>query len=331
MQNVESNLRALPLVSVIMPAFNAEPYLEDAARSVLGQTYSQLELIIVNDGSTDGTGAVAEHIRRRDPRRVRIIDAPHIGLPAARNAALDASRGEFLALLDSDDIWEPKFLERQMAVLIADPAVDLVTGNGRFLGSRRHGAPVRPWPDPRPPIMLASIIADEEAVFVMTVIRRRVFETIGGFDESLTTNEDFEYWLRAALAGFRFARNAEPLAWYRRRDDSLSANAVRMLSGVLHVCARVRPLLADKPERELLERKIDYYEAELCAAKAREALAVGDMSKAAAALDALQACRPSLRTALALVLAQRGAPMLAALYHLKHWARELRAVLRTPA
>lgn len=311
-----------PQVSVLMPAFNVESYLDDAARSVLQQTHRDLELVIVNDGSTDRTGDVALDIQRRDPDRVRVVATRNAGPAAARNAALTASRGEFLALLDSDDLWEPAFLQQQLAVFAARPDVDLVTGNGRFLGGRRHGEPVRPSPDTRPPVTLETIICDEQAVFVMTVFRRRVFEAIGFFDEAVRGNEDFEYWLRAAAAGFRFARNDEPLAWYRRRDDSLSTDAVRMLRGAVGVCRRARPLLAGRPERDLLERQIIYYHAELNAALARQALAAGDAPAAAAALAALHASRPSWRTAVAALLARRAAPLLAALYQLKLRARQ---------
>jgi hypothetical protein len=212
-----------------------------------------------------------------------------------------------------------------MAVFDADPGVDLVTGNGRFLGGPQHGQVVRPFPDPRPPVSLTTIISDEQAVFVMTVFRRRVFDRIGGFDESLRTNEDFEYWLRAAMAGFRFARHDRPLAWYRRRSDSLSVETIRMISGALRVCRRVRPLFHGRAECECLDRKILYYEAEVAAARARQALAAGDSQMAADALSALAAWRPSLRNAVIAVLARRAAPVLGALYQLRLRTRHVSA------
>lgn len=318
---------AASLVSVIMPAYNVAPFLEDAARSALRQTYRHLELIIIDDGSQDATGDIARRVQREDPR-VRVIAQANSGLAGARNTGLRAARGDFFALLDSDDLWEPGFLEHQMATFRAQPLVDLVTGNGRYLGGIKHGAAVRPCPDTRPPLALSTIVTDEEAVFVMTVFRRRVFETIGGFDETLRTNEDFDYWLRAALAGFRFGRNPEPLAWYRRRDDSLSADAPRMLSGALHVCIKARALFGDRPERALLERQIAYYAAELDAAVAREALATGDAPRAARALASLNARRPTVRTALAALMARRAAPVLAGLYRFKQRSR---AALRQSA
>jgi glycosyltransferase involved in cell wall biosynthesis len=307
----------MPTVSVIMPAHNARPYLADAAHSVLRQTFRDLELIIVDDGSTDGTGGVAERIKRGEPRRVVVIAQANRGPGAARNAGLDAARGKFIALLDSDDIWEPPFLERQLAILGARPDVDLVTGNGWSLGGPRHGTLVHPHPDPRPPITLATIIADEEAVFVMTVFRRRVFESIGGFNESPGMSEDFDYWLRAALAGFRFARNDEPLAWYRRRDGSFSSDEVRVLQRALRVCEKTRPLLAATPEGRLLEEKIAYYEAEIDFARTRQALRSGDVAAIAAAVGTLHTRRPSFRTAIAAFLARHAAPLLSTLYQLR--------------
>jgi glycosyltransferase involved in cell wall biosynthesis len=307
----------MPTVSVITPAFNVAPFIGDTAHSVLQQTYKDLELIIVDDSSTDGTRAIVEEIRLYDPVRVRTLTVPNRGPSAARNAAFRIARGEFLALLDGDDIWEREFLERQMAIFDRRPEVDLVSGNGRNLGSRRHGTPVRPWPDTRPPITLSTIISDEEAVFIMTVFRRRVLETLGGLDEALRGNEDFDFWLRAAFAGFVFARNDEPLAWYRRRDGSLSSNGIGMLRGALAVCRHYVPNCAGTPEAEVMERKIAYYEAELDAALARKALADGNSTEAARALTALHARRPSLRTAVAAALARHAGPFLAAMYQLK--------------
>ena len=307
----------MPAVSVITPAYNAAPYLADSARSALGQTFRDLELIIVNDGSTDRTLAVAHQIKSMAPSRVRVLSTGNGGPSAARNAGLAAATGDYFALLDADDVWEPPFLTRQMAVFADIPTVDLVTGNGWNLGGHRHGQPVRPCPDPRPAVTLASIITDERAVFVMTVFRRRVFETIGGFDESLRGNEDFDYWMRAAIAGLRFHRNSEPLAWYRRRQDSLSADSVRMLSGAIAVCGKLRPRLTDRPEGKVLDRQIAYYETELQAARVRAALGAHNVAEAREALEALHARRPTVRTAIAALLARHAPPVLDTLYQLK--------------
>ena len=291
-----------PAVSVITPAYNVAPYLEAAVTSVLLQTYNDLEVIIIDDGSTDGTAEVAEQLRQRDPERITVIQQDNRGLAAARNAALRASRGRMLALLDSDDVWEPGFLAAQIAVFEKQPRVDIVTANARFLGGLKHGQPVRPHPDRRAEPTLATILADEEAVFIMSVMRRRVYETIGGFDERLQTNEDYEYWLRAAAAGFTFARNSLPLGWYRIRPDSLSADEIRMISGILRVYQQFsRSLDPDSTEATIVKRQILRFQAELLAPSVRRGLHRSGLSNRQFldAISALDAPRKRLAAAVA--------------------------------
>lgn len=277
-----------PAVSVIMPAFNVEPYIADAINSVLSQTFGDFELLVVDDGSTDGTAAIARRFAEADSR-IRVIHQENCGLAAARNTALQHARGGALALLDSDDLWMPGFLQAQMAVLDARPGVDIVTGNARTLGSYENGLPARPWPDPRPSPDLWTILGDELSVFIMSVFRRRVYDTIGGFDEMLRTNEDFDFWLRAALAGFTFARNDEPLGFYRRRDDSLSASEVRMLRGALRVYYKHRPALARNARAlRLLDARVQQFETELVTAEARDAISQQDFQTASLHLSALR-------------------------------------------
>jgi hypothetical protein len=153
-------------------------------------------------------------------------------------------------------------------------------------------------------------------------------ESIGRFDESPGISEDFHYWLRAALAGFRFARNDQPLAWYRRRNASVSADGVSALRRALLACHRIRPAFGSRPELRMLDERVAYFEAELDAALARQALSSGDMPAVADALSALYRRRPSIRTAVAAWLARHAAPVLAVLYHLRLRTRHL---IRQPA
>jgi glycosyltransferase involved in cell wall biosynthesis len=300
-----------------MPAYNVAPYIGAAIESVLAQTHRDLELLITDDGSTDATATVAAHYAARD-HRVNLLRQPNSGISAARNQALRCSRGELLAIIDSDDLWEPEFLEAQVRILCARPEVDVVTGNGWFLGSRLNGQPVRPTSDPRPQPDLLTILADEEAIFIMSVMRRRVYETIGGFDESLRTNEDYHYWLRAAVAGFTFARNDRPLAHYRRRDDSLSANEVRMLRGILCVYDRVRPQLAHRPvERAILEQQYARFDAERLAAEARAAIEARDDQAAAHCLAKLYDRRGSVTIGLAMLMARFAPGLLSFAYRVR--------------
>src|SRR5688572_12989833 len=154
-----------------MPAFNVAPYVGAAIRSALAQTFTDFELIVVDDGSKDETAGIVQTIAAEDGR-VRLVQQANRGLAGARNTALRAARGEMFALLDSDDMWEPEFLAAQVAILEAHPDVDIVTGNGWYLDGPRHGQLARPYPDPRPDPVLASIIGDEWSVFIMSVFRR---------------------------------------------------------------------------------------------------------------------------------------------------------------
>ena len=291
-------------VSVIMPAYNVEPYIEAAIASVLTQTVRDFELIVVDDGATDGTHAAAVRGAGDDPR-VIIIRQQNAGLAAARNTALRRSTAPVIALLDSDDLWVPTYLERQLAALEADPSIDIVTGNAWTLGGVDDGEPARPFPDPRPQPDLTTILTDEFSIFIMSVFHRRVYEALGGFDESLYTNEDFDFWLRAALAGFRFGRNPQPLGYYRRREDSLSASDVRMLRGVLRVYAKHRPaFVSSHPAIDIVDLQIKRFEAELFAAEARVAMQNRDFTTAKEHIEALRERRGGPILSLAQMMAR---------------------------
>ena len=238
---------AMATVSVVMPAYNVAAYIGAAIDSVKAQTVADWELLIVDDGSTDATCETVRRVRRGrspDPAAGRSRTAgsrQRATWPSPRAAATSSP---FSTATTSGS---PTYLAEQLAVFAQHPEVDIVTGNGWFLGSQLNGQPARPFPDGRPQPTLQTILADETSIFIMSLFRRRVYEAIGGFDESLRTNEDYDYWLRAALAGFRFRRNDRPLCHYRRRDDSVSAIDVNMLAGILRVYRKLRPLLKDRP------------------------------------------------------------------------------------
>jgi len=281
----------VPVVSVIMPAYNAEAYLGRAAESVLSQTFTDLELLIVDDGSSDRTVEVARRLADRD-RRVRVLQQSNAGPGPARNTGFGAASGRLLAFLDSDDEWDATFLTEHIAILDAQPSIDVLIGNARNRGGPHHGQPARPLEDDGRPIALATILGDERALFIMSVFRRTVIDAIGGFDPAIFTNEEYEMWIRASLAGFTFNRHPKPLGWYACRSGSLSSNDARMLSGILRVFAKTRPMLSPaSPELAILDRQVERFEEELLAAEARASLERGDGREAARQLAALHARR----------------------------------------
>ena len=184
-----------PLVSVVIPTYNRWPMVGEAVDSVLHQTRCSLELIVVDDGSTDETVAC---LAGRDPR-LRVIRQPNRGVAAARNAGAKHARGKYLAFLDSDDYWLPKKLERQAAFMQENPGVVICQTEEIWI---RRGIRVNPKVKHRKPsgdIFRRSLdlcVVSPSAV----MMTNEFFHRIGGFDESFPVCEDYELWLRVALA-----------------------------------------------------------------------------------------------------------------------------------
>jgi glycosyltransferase involved in cell wall biosynthesis len=309
----------VPTVSVITPAWNAERFIGDAIASVLAQTFTNWEMVIVDDGSTDGTAALVETYAARNPR-IRLLRQQNAGPSAARNHAMREARGSFFAFLDSDDRWTPEFLRAQVEVFGRYPDTALVTANGVFDGGPFDGRPMKPVTTLCPTLPLTEIITDETAVFIMTVFRREVFETIGGFDETQWTSEDYDFWLRAAIAGFVFRRNPQPLGIYRVRGNSLSRNRIRMIDGLLESFAKARARCGDCPDaRAAIDRQVARFESERLLEDAKDALERRHFSRAADRLRALHARNGGRMIALTAWLAEHIPAAAALAYRARAW------------
>ena len=271
----------LPTVSIITPAYNTSEFLSQTVSSVLRQTYRTFELLIVDDGSTDGTLELARRLARVDGR-IRVISRAHGGPSAARNAAIREGRADYFALLDSDDLWHPTFLEAQMQVFETCPHADIVTGNAFNLGGDGDGRPVNPAAGECREIRLIDILERENSVFIMSVFRRTVIAAIGGFNEALPLNEAYDFWIRAAHAGCRFVQNPVPLGQYRRRSDSISANELNMLTGIIRVLRNAGSLCADRPpELAAIRRQLARFDEERLLASAKTNLVSRQFAAAA--------------------------------------------------
>lgn len=233
-----------PLVSIIMPAFNAEPFLAEAIESVLAQTYQPLEIIVIDDGSTDQTVNIARSYG--DP--VVVIEQANRGPAGARNTGFAAARGAIIALLDADDQWMPSRLERCVEVLQSDPQIGFVTTDA-FLIEQDERTSLR-WygsyhdhPFPERGSQLQEI-ANRNFVFVSAVFDRRLLDLVGGrLNELLWGTEDYDLWTRFVLAGAAAELIPEPLAWYRIRSDSISRARERQWKAHLAVLEEHLPSL----------------------------------------------------------------------------------------
>ncbi|NOT60405.1 MAG: glycosyltransferase family 2 protein [Acidobacteria bacterium] len=230
----------VPKVSIIVPAYNVAPYLGETLDSVLAQTRGDYEIIVVNDGSTDETAQVVERYRDRFAGKLVYVWQENRGLAAARNTAIRTARGQYIALLDGDDVWLPAYLETMLGLLESDATLDLVFPNALFWGSPQFdGRDFQSVFPPNPPITVEKILARESGVFGLATMRRALVLAVGGYDESLRSSEDFDLWLRLLKQGSRFGFTATMLVKYRFRHDSLSNTGITHYLNKMKVLEKV--------------------------------------------------------------------------------------------
>lgn len=225
-----------PAFSVLIPAHNAERTLASAIRSALAQTRQDFELIVIDDGSTDGTRAIASRFARSDTRLRVVSHERNRGPASARNSGIACSRAPVVALLDADDLWMPRYLEVMGNALGADPRAGLAYTEGWLLddaSGRIMRAPAMarwkpPIPPPASPEAFLRELVRRNFVLYAVALRRSALEVVGGFDPSLSHAEDYELWLRMLAHGYRAARSPGMLVIRRDRADSLSKDAVAM-------------------------------------------------------------------------------------------------------
>ena len=190
-----------PLVSVVIPVFNGERFLREAVQSVLDQDYSPIEIIIVDDGSTDGTATVAASL----PETVRYLHQTNQGPAAARNRGIEHAQGSLVAFADADDLWPAAKLGQQLPYLINDPKIDIVLG--RIQQVRLSEA----VGEPAFSVNLGSAI-----------IRKSVFERVGLFDETMRYSEDVDWFMRAREKGAAIATIDAVTLLYRQHEENMT-------------------------------------------------------------------------------------------------------------
>jgi len=240
-----------PKVSVIIPAYNRADSLSAAIESVLCQTYRNLEVVIVDDGSTDNTAEVVAGIK--DPRVRYLRSNTRGGASAARNFGMERQREDYIAFQDSDDVWFPEKLEKQMRLFAQDPEVDVV-----YCALWRTEFGVReciPLKDGR---HMGGDVFDEmlKGNLVSTataVVKRKCFDAMGMFDTSLTSLEDWDLFIRMA-ASFNFGFINEPLVESMVRQDSITADRVNWYNGYAAVIEK--NLGAFRKRRRLLAKHL---------------------------------------------------------------------------
>lgn len=262
-----------PLVSIITPCYNARRFLASTWRSIRQQSYRNWEWVVADDGSTDGSREWLEQLAVRD-RRVRLARGPRRGQPAAmRNRAIELARGEYLALLDADDLWHREKLARQIEHMATRSDIDVcyteVIDFWVTNGQRRSRYPSAIWPsislveDPRSALLRHGNIPCTSSM----LIRREALEVVGPFNESaaLAPSEDYEWNLRASHQA-TFGLLAEPLTAYRLHDENASiGKPIRNAAELLRIVNGYDQL--DDPAGRRFRSNIAIQEAEAAMAK----------------------------------------------------------------
>jgi cellulose synthase/poly-beta-1,6-N-acetylglucosamine synthase-like glycosyltransferase len=259
------------------------------------------EIIVVNDGSPDTPALEAALEPFRD--RIHYIVQQNRGLSGARNTGIAAARGELVALLDSDDVWEADYLACQVRTLTSQD-LDVVYPNAVNFGDPRRAG--RLFMDVHPssgPVTIESLVTQQCNVMVSVLARREVLVAAGGFDESLRSSEDFDMWLRVVARGGRVGYDTRPLVRSRLRPESLSANEISMCQHIVRVLdktARAMPLTP--VQAELVADRRAYFAALLRFHEGKRAFLAGDGKEALSALTEANVRLRRIKIALAILL-----------------------------
>lgn len=225
----------MPKISVVIPTYNATATVLETIASVQAQTLRDLEIIVINDGSTDDLLDVIQPVLT--DQRVQVYSYPNGGLPVARNRGIARSTGEYIAFIDADDLWTPDKLERQLQALESNPRAGLAYSWTYFMeedGQHYHtDRPIGFEGDVLKELMHWNFLCHGSN----PLLRRSVIEAVGEFDPSLPSAEDWDYWLRVA-ARWEFALVPQPQIYYRQGGSAMSSKVAVMEAAQLAVLDR---------------------------------------------------------------------------------------------
>lgn len=299
-----------PQVSVIIPAYRAAGYIVQALESVFAQTFSNYEVIVINDGSPDTPQFI--QIIRPYHDRIRYLEQHNQGPSAARNCGILAAKGEYLAFLDSDDCWFPSYLADQMRMIEGLPPMNLVYCNALRVGP--NAGRWRTCMDASPshgPVNFESLVSEQCTVLTsFTVVRRQAVLDAGLFDPNFRRSEDFDLWLRMAHRGVSIAYHQTVLGQHTLREEGLSGDRDALRQAQIAVYNKLLSKLdLSSPQSSLLRREIARCGAILELDKGKDHLLLRRYPSAAVAIRQANAFyrRPQLRVALMLLGIMPGA------------------------
>jgi glycosyltransferase involved in cell wall biosynthesis len=288
----------VPAVSVIIPAYGVTPYIAEALDSVLAQTYTDFEIIVVNDGCPDT--AALETVLRPYIDRIVYVKKKNGGVSSARNAGLRVARASLIALLDGDDAWTSDYLAVQTDFLRKHPQTDIVYSNGVVFGdSRLAGRLAMDLSPSHGEVSFESLVSCRCSVMTSVLARKAAILAVGGWDEGLQRAEDFDLWVRAAHAGVRISYHERVIFRHRHRDSGLSADAAGMREGALAALEKQSQTLSlSAAEKSALAKAQQAFRADVIYYRMMAALRAKDASAALGELRQLLQARWTLKFAL---------------------------------
>ena len=311
-------MNSRPSISVVMPAYKVAPYIGEALESVFAQTFTNYEVIVVNDGSPD----TEEFERALEPFMDRIIymRQENRGVSAARNHALRSARGEFVAFLDADDVWLPSYLQDQLAV-IEQHGCDLVCadalhfGGSPFDGRTYMEVLMADAPHSGDVTFLGLLSGEHNLITSGVLARREPILEVGLFDEALRDSEDFDLWLRLARHGVRMVYHRALLLRYRSHKDSLSGDDFNIAVRALRAFDRLEILFELLPDElsevtSVIRNRRALFEFEL----GKLYLTRGEFKQARESFRKADALHPSFKLKAACLLLRVSPELLRSLY-----------------
>lgn len=226
----------MPTVSINLCCYNSEKYLEETLQSIFAQTYSDWELVVVNDGSTDSTERIAQR-HLGEGRNIVYHAQANAGLGAARNKALELSQGEFIALIDHDDLWHPTKLEKQLALFTRPEVALIYSGAAAWIMGREPTLVVVKRPMYRGNVFI-PIVLENFVPCASMVIRRIALEKVGAFDPRLNQVEEYDLAIRLAES-YEFDYTEEPLLTFRVHPRNASWDRYGLQSEMIALMDRV--------------------------------------------------------------------------------------------
>ncbi|MGF1672663.1 MAG: glycosyltransferase family 2 protein [Rivularia sp. (in: cyanobacteria)] len=215
----------MPKVSIIIPAYNAMTYLPETLESAFQQTFTDFEILIINDGSSDN---LVEWVSQITDKRVKLISQENQGVSIARNTGINNSQGEYIAFLDADDLWEATKLEKQVNCLEANPTVGLTYTWTTFIDQFSQPTGVSIVSHAQGYVWEEIVVRDMISTGSSTMIRAECFKKVGLFDADLSVGEDRDMWTRIALI-YPFAVIKEPLTLYRRHSQNTTKSNQKII------------------------------------------------------------------------------------------------------